>query len=298
MKKIEKTVIIEGSIQGKFTDSFDTKSVKEWVAFAAETGLKFSFEDEGTGFSIYADPKPVEVESVKGLTSEVLKQMIESLVKIGAVGLSSTIRSTEIKHGFEVQSVYLVSPAGEVVVQQRDVDVDTEEVIKAAPLTLKHRIFSGLFALAFLAAAFGISSIFVDYKALFTNAGRSFKNLDFEAFEIDSTLYDDYFTISEKKEYDNGLLTLEITYIDFSSVDDESFLKIGNRSNYINETVICFNLLKKQVPCIYYDNEGNEIYRSVLLLKEINATEESEASVKLVGEINPRQKPYSVKLVY
>jgi len=183
---VEGTIGIEGLIEGKLTGADDVQRVREWVAFAKTHGLCFSLEVDGSSFSLLADTGSLAVARLggdaAGTVRRALLQLARAFEDVASAGLFSTLRSREFRPGTEVQTLYVFRTGGEVLAQERCVDAET--VSPARPRTRRETVRLVLLGLLVFAVVIGVSTLFVDYGALFTQVTGAALPIDAEKIEI------------------------------------------------------------------------------------------------------------------
>jgi hypothetical protein len=147
--------------------------MEAWTASAKASGLHFHLSIDGSNFSIVADPAVEKTSKLakpdlETLLVDALDALLSFLPAPARPQAFSTIRSEEFRPGAAVQTLYTVGPDGAVASEQRTVDIDTEEAPpEITPASLQR---AALPALVVLLVALLVSSFFIDYRKLFTEA--------------------------------------------------------------------------------------------------------------------------------
>ncbi len=186
---------MEGMLQGPLPSSeVIVDELKSWVEAAKNQGLRFHLQVEGANFSVLADTTISKTSSLKGKdVDELIEDALGSLLKLlpegSRKGLFSTVRSEEFRPGEAVQTLYAVAPNGEIASQQRTVDVDTE--MPPPEITAASVRRFALVALPVLLLMLFVSSFFIDYKKMFSQARDEMVDVTVEEVSVkDSELLD------------------------------------------------------------------------------------------------------------
>jgi hypothetical protein len=201
------TFVVDGLLEGPRGDAPDLESrLRDWIRIARSGGYIFSLEIEADTFSLLGENRPIPKPDVESDITEplrnLLQQLVDSFDEMDRGSLFSTIRTVEYGDGVETQSLYVVAPGGIVDVRQRVVDAETTEAPK--PATKKEIARAGIVAFLVLAAVFLISSIFIDYKDMFTRTWRKIAPVDTEAIELDLGLYEPYLVMRDLETAEGG----------------------------------------------------------------------------------------------
>ncbi len=216
-KNTQGTIVLDGMIEGRLpSDAKAAETVRHWVEFAKSVNLHFNFEGDGGTFSILADNKPVEVSAIGPDPVEVISSALGEVLKAFAPGersgLFSTLRSVEYRKGEEVQTVYVIKPAGPVQAKQRT--VASETVAPPAPVSARERFRVGVYAVIAVLIVFGISAFFVDFQSLYRNMRHQAAGFKAEEIAVDGSGFEKYFMVEKKRVNSGGdalILTLRRT---------------------------------------------------------------------------------------
>lgn len=128
--RIEGTFLVDGLIEGPLPDAPDAvRRLEAWVSLMAPTGVRMSLEVDGSRFSLLPDPAPIP-KALAGPTparmlQDNLQQLLDGLPPAHRVQVFSTLRSSDVGAGFEVQTAYAVGKDGLIETRERTVDVET-----------------------------------------------------------------------------------------------------------------------------------------------------------------------------
>ncbi len=193
------TFRLDGMLQASLGgDPVAADLVEAWVSAAAKQGLKFHFQLEGSGFSLLGVNEVCKSSSLAGgdlenLIVDGLQSLLDQLPEAARKGVMSTIRSEEFRPGEVVQSLYSVGPTGQVISEQRILDIETEEPPpELTPASIRRYAFVAIVALV---VSLVISAIFVDYRKLFTDAKDNITISDENEIKVDTTRLEDVVTV-------------------------------------------------------------------------------------------------------
>ncbi len=214
---IEGTIVLDGMIEGRLpADAKAAESVRKWVDFAASANLRFSYDGDGGSFSILADNHPIVVNKLGPDRTEVVTSALKELLKAFSpperARLFSTLRSAEYGKGREIQTVYVLTAAGDVEAKQRTVEAET--VAPPVAMATKEKMRVGAKAGLAVLIAFGVSLFFVDYRSVFRNMRAQVAAIKPEDVTVEWPGFERYFTIDQKRVTANGdalILTLRRT---------------------------------------------------------------------------------------
>lgn len=205
------TFRLDGMLQGALPPDPDTRAGLEARAGSAKTkGLHMHLRIEGGSYSLVADPGIRKTSILKGkeletLITNALQDLIDLLPPEMRENSFSTIRSEEFRPGTAVQILYTVGLNGIVSPEQRIVDIDTDE---PAPEITAASLRSALVpALLILFLTLFVSTFFIDYRRLFSDARERIAPLKMEELVIHQELSEELITI-ELLEVDRKKNTL------------------------------------------------------------------------------------------
>lgn len=179
------TYRLDGMLQGPMAAGED-HALRAWADSAKAAGLHFHLRVEGGTFSFVADPMVRKSSGRQGgdlesVMAAGLNTLLEMLPAQGN-GCFSTLRSEEFLPGRAVQTLYPVGADGRIHPEQRTTDIDTAE---AAPeitsASLRRAVLPALVAL--LLVLF-VSTFFIDYRRLFSDARERLAPLQKEELVI------------------------------------------------------------------------------------------------------------------
>lgn len=297
---VEGTFRLDGLIEGRVPAEGGVERLKEWVALARKTGLRFSLEVEGDSFSLLGEPDPVSAEGLAPKPAKAVQQALEQLARAftadEATQLFSTLRSSEFAPGIEVQTVYAFQPGGGVEFRERE--VETETVAPIGPLTRKELVKRiGLGVLVFL-AIFGISAIFVDYKALLGELTEAAMPVDESSLGLDATAFERWFVIEkvEARRIKGGhefALTLKRTeqFPTGEELFEREYREAG--SDYRRRLALDA-LARGYLRCEFYDAEDAFLGFGLARVADLRRA----ATIRIVVPLPKRVRPHRIVLRY
>lgn len=214
--RVEGSFLLDGLIEGQLPGDAETpERLREWAGAMKRLGLDVQLELDGGSFSLLANESRSQASRVGPQPAAQIRDLVEQLVGCfpdpTAAALFSTLRSVEIRPGVEVQTVYVVRPDGSVEAPERVLDASTAPPPK--PPTAREWVKVGLVSLVLLAALFGVTSLFVDWRGAVESMWNRVVPFDASEVEIVSA-FDPYFRVVERERAGGGKvlrLTLERT---------------------------------------------------------------------------------------
>lgn len=168
------TFRLDGMLQGPLPpDRPVGDDMEAWAASAKSSGLHFHLSVDGSQFSIVPDPSVQKTSrlakpGLERLLVDALDALLSCLPVPSRSQAFSTIRSEEFRPGAAIQTLYAVGPDGKITSEQRTIDRDTEEAVpEITPASLRRAILP---ALVLLLLTLLVSSFFIDYRKLFSDA--------------------------------------------------------------------------------------------------------------------------------
>jgi hypothetical protein len=208
---IEGTLALDGLLEGRLGMlPGGQEMLSQWVASAQGAGLTFTFSIDGDMFQLMPDPAPVDVLDVPGSATRTLERLLDELVaSVPAAqrgGLFSTLRASEYLQGRQEQTLYLVTPQG-LQTRRRTVSASTQPREQSmSSRQIVRTVLLGVLAAGVLVA---VSTIFVDYRALFARAAESVRWSDPDQVQVELGELGRYIII-EGKSKDGGELVLKL----------------------------------------------------------------------------------------
>jgi hypothetical protein len=260
--KLEGTLIIDGLIEGKIPALPGAEDkLRAWVNFARQAGLEFDLQLDGGSFSLLADnsarsakkfaPEPSEI------ISSALSEMLKTIPPADRGKLSSTLRSIEYRPRQEVQTLYPITPDGNVDSRQRIVEAQTHA--PPPPLTARERLRMGLFGLTAAIAVIALSAVFVDYPKLWREIREEVTTPSADQIQIDNSIFADYFTV-EKKEIspDSKSLRLLLRRTEKFPRTESDFTAASTQptTQPVLRRLTLDSLSRGYIRCEYFDSKG------------------------------------------
>jgi hypothetical protein len=213
-QKIIGTVRLDGLIEGPLPNHPDgAEQLRQWTSFAQAAGLKFALEIDGSSFSLLAGNAPLPAASLGPDVSATITAALAQLLKLyrgdDVRRVMSTLRSVEYAKGEEIQTLYVVGPGGKAEAKSRTVSAAT--VAPEAPLSWKDKLKLGAIGVLAALAVFGVSALFIDYRAMFGQVKSSFSPPSAEKIAVDGSAFGEYFTVVQKGvDRSLGLLVIQL----------------------------------------------------------------------------------------
>lgn len=198
----EGTIVFDGLIEGRVpADPDGERKVREWVSFAEKAGLSFQIQVEGDSFGLLASRTPVDAKALgpdpAARVTEALTQLVKALPVADRAEVFSTLRSVETRPGQEVQTVYVVAGGGRVESRERVVEAET--LPPEPPVTTKEKVKVALIGLVVLVGVVGITSLFVDWRSVFSGLWHRVAPLSEEKVVVDGARFSDWLTVESKR---------------------------------------------------------------------------------------------------
>lgn len=197
------TFRLDGMLQGSFPGDADTASdVQAWVGFAKAVGLFFHLRVEGGNYSLVADAAVRKISSLKGEDVEsVIVDKLQALLDLLPPEMRSrsfsTIRSEEFREGTAVQTIYTVGRDGQISSEQRVVDIETAAAEpEITPASLRRAFLP---TLVVITLTLFVSTFFIDYRRLITDARDRIMPLKEEELSLTQELAENYITFELNK---------------------------------------------------------------------------------------------------
>lgn len=256
-EKIEGTIVLDGLIEGRFSDGEETvENLNGWVKFVRSTlGLRFSLEASGDAFSMLPDNEAAAVDKLGADPQDAIRQALEQLVAAlpqqDRRGVFSTLRSAEVRKGEEVQTLYAVQGDGSATMESRTVEAKT--VAPVEPLTTKQKVKLGVIGVAI--AAVVLVLIFVLFPGLREKLGQKIKPVNAQDIALDAAAYREYFTV-EIKEASRTRAVLVVTPTDNYPKDDAAAEAAYKNADTLARRLAIEAIVRGYVRVECYNDEG------------------------------------------
>jgi hypothetical protein len=189
------TFQLDGMLQGNLpADDHIADDIQNWIDAARKQGLLFHLQVEGRSFTIVSDPSTCKSSALgnkkpAALIEAALNSLLERFPKPFRSSIFSTIRSEEFRPGLVIQTLYSVSAEGTITSEQRSLDIETELPLPEMTAASIRR-FAVVSLLAILLGFF-ISSFFIDYRKLFSQARDQVVPLKLEEVSVEQATLND-----------------------------------------------------------------------------------------------------------
>lgn len=284
---IEGTYTLDGMLQGKIPESAHesmTGNLREWAKSATESGFPFSLDVDGGQFSLLCGSQRQQITGAGVVVTDTLRDslnaLIESFPPEGRAQLFSTVRSSEIVKGAEVQGLYLIGQDGLIRVQTREVERET--TAPEAPLSGKDKLKLGLIVAAVLVVFLGVSSLFVDFKKMFGGVKERLTVLKVEAIDFRPELYEDYVVVTlESLDRRKGGVLVKIKRGPRWQEIDASHLPVSDQGLSWDELLVLSNLKRGYIPCLFFGREPGVASEGKIPITSLTVMEEAPAFLSL-----------------
>jgi len=197
--RFEGTFCVDGILEGPLPSIPEARErLNGWIALSRERHTPFTLEVRGEAFSVHAPgayvPLPPGLQSLPEHLAETLDRLVKIFPAEQRSHLLSTVRLTQIRPGLERQTVYAVTPRGELELMERELPTQTLPPI--LPFTRAEKIKLGLIATVVCLVALLISSFFVDYKKMVLGLFGHDRRFDPAHFTIDPGPFAPYVKVS------------------------------------------------------------------------------------------------------
>jgi hypothetical protein len=280
---LEDTYVLEGMLQGPMPGQSEAAAALE--AMGPTLGGKnahFSFQREGRRFSLLADEETHDTRVFHPLTlSASIQQALEKIMGLLSpperTQVFSTLRCREYRMGCEQQTVYQIFPPGMVQVQSRDTPANVQTRPQA--WTRKEKILLGMGAAGILGLAAGVSTLFVDYRAMFGRALTNIRGTSLTELKVDAAPLGEYVKV-EAKELNTAKDTLVLT-LSRGPKWEEGLKSARPAANADWPTALAIEALQKKYAMVFLiDTDGRVVRSSVLPLDGLIADEQCTFAVE------------------
>lgn len=298
-ENVEGTISLDGLLEGRFAgESFTADDLRRWASRAVEHHLHFSVETEGNSFSVLGERHRVKAADLGDdparTVAEALDGLLDKMPPPTRTGAMSTLRSVEYRKGEEVQTLYVIV-GGKVDVRQRTVEARTTAPV--GPLTRKEKVRMALMGLAVALLVFLASSIFVDYRAIYTNIVDAVVPISADELVVEPGSFGDSFSVTKKEvvSVSGGgraiMLTLKRTKV--FPVTTEQIQKLYDDANDLPSRLAVESLVRGYVRCEYFDKEGKFLAVTTARIAGLHKAETLEVALPL-----PAKGPRVAKVVF
>ena len=298
-EQVEGTVILDGLLEGRVpSHPVSERRLREWVDFAASLGLHFNLQIEGRAFNLLADDRPVRVGGPGRAASEIIADALRELLKVfppaERASLFSTLRSTEFRDGFKVQTVYGIGVDGSIQVQEESAPAKT----KAAPRTAsgRQKVRIAVTGVVVALALFAVSALFIDYRGLVSSLTDAVVPLDSADIEVEAGAFDAYFTVQDKK-FARGRKALVLTLArteGFPKDDAALDAAVAKAGKGVSARLALEALARGYVRCELFDADGEFLGQAMVRLRGLRESETAELRVPMPY----RKRPARITIAY
>ncbi len=196
---VEGTFHLEGLLEAEplAPGQFDS-SIREWTTLTRrDLGLHFHAQFEGDTLNVMPDDRWLDerqtAASAEAAIEAALQNLLERMTGDRRPRIDSTIRSVRIGKGKEVQTLYAVNQEGKLELRSREQAADT-----APPPfrpSRRQRLQAAAAAATVILTLFLLSSLFVDYRALFSGLIGDLRPIDFAAVQVESGPFEPWLAV-------------------------------------------------------------------------------------------------------
>ena len=279
--KLEGTFVAGGLLEGPLPENPGAEQrLREWHKLMQSAGLAFSLEIENGSFSLLAHEDPAPVRALSGPLAEVVKSGLEQLLPLfsehARSQISSTLRTTEFRHGTELQTVYALRQ-GKVEMQSRVVAAET--FAPTPPLSGRQRTVRALVGLAIAASGLFAASFFVNFRTLFHQAVEAVTPLDAEKLALDASAFKSYLVAGPlEKTRDGQALVLHLKRAEKYPLKESDFQAALSQNPALSNRLALEAIAKGYLRCELFTENGFLEYQ-MLRVRDLN--EKSEISVAI-----------------
>lgn len=261
-ENVEGTVSLDGLLEGRFAgESFTADDLMFWASRAAEHHLHFSVETDGNSFSVLGERRPVKAADIGDdparTIADSLDALLDKMPPPTRGGAMSTLRSVEYRKGEEVQTLYVIV-GGRVDVRQRTIEARTTAPV--APPTRKEKVRMALMGLAVALLVFLASSIFVDYRAIYTNIVDAVVPVSADELVVDTGPFGESFSVVKKEVVSvrggGRAIVLTLNRGKTFPVTADQAQKLFDDANDLPTRLATESLARGYVRCEFFDKEG------------------------------------------
>jgi hypothetical protein len=296
-QQIEGTIILDGLLEGRFAGgAFTAADLRQWAGRAARRNLHVSVETDGDSFSVLGERRAVAAgdlgEDPARAIAEALNELLADMPPQTRAGAMSTLRSIEYRKGEEVQTLYALGPGGAVEVRQRVVDAKTTAPLK--PPTRGQKLRMALTGLGAAMLVFLASSVFVDYRAMFSRIVENVMPFNAADVVVDIGPYGECFTVAKKELAGGGkALVLTLKRGKAFPLTDGDVQRLFDQAKDAPSRLVADSLARGYVRCECFDKDGKFLCFSMLRIAGLRKDQTQEAAVPL-----PAEGPRVAKLVF
>ena len=299
-ERMEGTFVLDGLIEGRLPgDDEAAGRARQWAARAARNGLPFALEIDGIRFSVLGEDRPLQVADLGDdpaeTVAEALRELLEALPPDVRGEAFSTLRSTEYRRGEEVQTLYVVAPGGAIDVRQRIAEAAT--TAPPQPLSRRDKLRMAGTGLVAAVLVFLVSSVFVDYRALFDRIVEGVTPLNAAKLSVDAQRFARWLTVVEKTADAGGrgvVLKLKRTS-EFPVTDADLRARLRACRDDPHQRLALEAVARGYVRCELFDKKGGFLGFAMVRIAPLRAAETLDLPVPFPSR-GPR--PARVVLTY
>jgi hypothetical protein len=285
---IEGSVILDGLLEGRFAGgAFTAADLRQWARKAARRNLHFSIETDGDSFSVLGERREVSAGEIGDdparAIAEALGELLADMPHPTRASAMSTLRSVEYRKGEEVQTLYVLAPGGAVEVKQRVVDARTTAPMQ--PLTRGQKVRMALTGLGVALLVFLASSVFVDYRSMFSRIVDNLLPPSAADVAVDAGAYGECFTVAKKELAGGGkALVLTLKRGKAFPLTDQDIQRLFDQAKDVPSRLLADSLARGYVRCECFDKDGKFLYFSMLRISGLRKDQTLEVPVPLPAD--------------
>ena len=289
--KLEGTLTLDGLIEGRLsTDPTVVDKLTKWVAFARSLGLGFDLDISGNSFSVLAKANALQStkigESPERIIAQILQQLLDIFPQGSRQGIFSTLRSTEIRKGEEVQALYPVGPDGTIQSQTRHQATKTTSTVTA--LSARQQVVFGALGLLGALALFAVLSLFVDFRSLIHHVVDTARPLDPAEIRIDASVYKSFFSVEVIRVTPTSqYMILRVKREDGYPRSEDALRQLwsDHKDKDLVSRLTVEALARGYVRCELFDTENNFVTFHMLRVQELRSTDTVELFVPVPDKV-------------
>lgn len=292
--------MLDGLVEGPLPEQDDiVERLEEWVASTQKKGILFTLEVDANSFSLLPSNEPISTEGIPdGAQSHIkntLNQFMQLFPDTHRRAIFSTIRSVEFRETAKIESLYHVTPDGQIGSRDREVDwappLPTTRSTKES-LTLKIVVIVA--ALALLAGAI----LFIDFDILWGDVVNLVSPLSIDDIKLECNDLSRYLIVEKIDIQRHGTeLNLKIqrnerypsTY-DMYHAEKEAIESGKDLASHLGFEAVVHGLVYAE----YYDSNGKLIDAYPIRIRELHSKQSQNVSIP----IDRRKRPARVNITF
>lgn len=290
-ENLEGTFTLDGIVEGPLPSIPNAQQcLRDWANTAARSGVCFSIECDGGTFSALAMDRVMSAVMLGDVVETLqthLNELLSLFPPLERTSVLSTVRSMEYHPGEELQTLYAVGPTGEIITEQRSVEVHT--VAPARPLTRREKLKMAGISVLILLAMFGISAIFVDYPGMWKNVRDKASSLNPAEMEWVNQPLKPYLQIEKTEFPKSSILKLTMKRTPAFPTTPERLNQAARDAKTLEERLAIEAIGRGYLRGEWYDKEGNFLGQTPVRIKGLRTHETVLVEIPVPVHIRPHR---------